>query len=99
MNTDQLLRFDKKHVWHPYTSMVNPLPVYPVKAANGVRLELENGKMLIFFDSYTPAINAYVHQCKPQRVVCLDRVFKGNDEAVTNFKLQLKEAGIELTIL
>ena len=60
---------------------------------------VENGKMLVFFDDYNPAINAYVHRQKPRRVVCLDRVFKGNDEAVTNFKLQLKEAGIELTII
>jgi adenine-specific DNA-methyltransferase len=60
---------------------------------------VEDGKMLVFFDDYTPAINAYVHQQKPQRVVCLDRVFKGNDEALTNFKLQLKEAGIDLTII
>ncbi len=60
---------------------------------------VEDGKILVFFDDYTPAINAYVHKQKPQRVVCLDRVFKGNDEAVTNFKLQLKEAGIELKII
>ena len=60
---------------------------------------VEDGKMLVFFDDYTPAVNAYVHQQKPQRVVCLDRVFKGNDEALTNFKLKLKEAGIELKII
>lgn len=60
---------------------------------------VEDGKMLVFFDNYTPAINAYVHQQKPQKVVCLDRVFKGNDEALTNFKLQLKELGIELKII
>jgi adenine-specific DNA-methyltransferase len=60
---------------------------------------VEDGKLLVFFDDYTSAINTYVHQQKPQRVVCLDRVFKGNDEALTNFKLQLKEAGIDLTII
>jgi adenine-specific DNA-methyltransferase len=60
---------------------------------------VEDGKMLVFFDDYTPAINACVRRQKPQRVVCLDRVFKGNDEALTNFKLQLKEAGIELAII
>ena len=60
---------------------------------------VEGGKMLVFFDDYSPAINTYVHQQKPQRVVCLDRVFKDNDETLTNFKLQLREVGIELTII
>ncbi len=60
---------------------------------------VEDGTLLVFFDDYTPAVNAYVHQQKPQKVVCLDRVFKGNDEALTNFQLKLKEAGIGLTIL
>lgn len=75
--------------------------VESVEIEGQVVYTVEDGKMLLFFDSYSPAINAYVlrNQRKPQRVVCLDRVFKGNDEAVTNFKLQLKEADIELTII
>ncbi len=60
---------------------------------------VEDGEMLVIFDDYTPVINAYVHQQKPQKVVCLDRIFKGNDEAITNFKLKLEEVGIKLTII
>ena len=37
----ELLDFDKKHIWHPYTSLSSPLNVYPVKSANGCKLVLD----------------------------------------------------------
>ncbi len=44
MNNKQ---FDSQHIWHPYTSLTQPLPVYPVKRAEGVYLELEDGRRLV----------------------------------------------------
>jgi len=39
--------FDKEHIWHPYTSMTNPLPVFEVESAEGVYINLKDGTRLI----------------------------------------------------
>lgn len=41
------LQFDSQHLWHPYTSMTNPLPCYGVTSANQCLLQLDNGQQLI----------------------------------------------------
>ena len=56
------LAFDKRHIWHPYTSMTTPLPVYPVQSAQGCELHLATGERLVDgMSSWWAAIHGYNH--------------------------------------
>ncbi|MDV6315077.1 adenosylmethionine--8-amino-7-oxononanoate transaminase [Idiomarina sp. HP20-50] len=41
------IEFDRQHIWHPYTSMLTPLPAYKVESAKDCTLNLEGGSQLV----------------------------------------------------
>ncbi len=56
------LCFDQKHIWHPYTSVTAPIPVFPVASAEGVNIKLADGRVLIDgMSSWWSAIHGYNH--------------------------------------
>jgi len=57
---EQLLAYDREHVWHPYTSMTEPTPVRLVESASGVRLRMAGGTELVDgMSSWWAAIHGY----------------------------------------
>ncbi|MEO5874010.1 MAG: adenosylmethionine--8-amino-7-oxononanoate transaminase [Streptosporangiaceae bacterium] len=62
MTPEQLLAYDREHVWHPYAPMPSTLPPHIVTSASGVRLTLADGRELVDgMSSWWAAIHGYNH--------------------------------------
>ncbi|MDD8059649.1 adenosylmethionine--8-amino-7-oxononanoate transaminase [Shewanella metallivivens] len=61
-NTTIDYAFDARHIWHPYTSMTQALPVYGVVSAQGCELTLDSGEVLIDgTSSWWSCVHGYSH--------------------------------------
>ncbi|UDG81161.1 Adenosylmethionine-8-amino-7-oxononanoate aminotransferase [Candidatus Hartigia pinicola] len=69
MNNSDIV-FDAKHIWHPYTSMSQPIPTYPIVKAQGSELIMADGKKLVDgMSSWWAAIHGYNHHVLNQAVI------------------------------
>ena len=60
--------------------------------------KIDNGKLIIFTESKGQTgnfIKELMKEVKPEKIICLDRIFDGDDETKTNLVLQMRDAGVE----
>jgi adenosylmethionine-8-amino-7-oxononanoate aminotransferase len=61
-DSNDLIDFDGAHIWHPYSSMIDRMPMLPVDSAAGARIHLTDGRELIDgMSSWWSAIHGYNH--------------------------------------
>ena len=69
LSASELLLLDRAHVWHPYTSFNNPSAVVPVTSAQGVYLQLADGRQLIDgMSSWWSCLHGYNHPVLNQAI-------------------------------
>ena len=69
LSASDLSHLDRAHVWHPYTSFTNPGVVVPVTSAQGVYLELADGRKIIDgMSSWWSCLHGYNHPAINQAI-------------------------------
>lgn len=62
MTENEILAFDKAHIWHPYAAIDSDMPIFAVDCANGVNITLKDGNTLVDgMSSWWSTIHGYNH--------------------------------------
>ncbi|WP_406689842.1 adenosylmethionine--8-amino-7-oxononanoate transaminase [Saccharopolyspora sp. ID03-671] len=71
MEAPALLAYDREHLWHPYTSMLDPAPTRLVTGASGSRIEIDGvGEVVDGMASWWSAIHGYRHPALDEALRC-----------------------------
>ena len=60
--SDQLIAYDRAHIWHPYSKIHSDAPLFAVDSAQGVKIRLKDGRELIDgMSSWWSVLHGYNH--------------------------------------
>ena len=75
-------------------------PTEKVEDKAGAYFKLNGGKLIVCIqEGIAEALSDKVLTEKPEKFICLDKAFGGNDQLKTNVLLQMEQAGVDFLVI